>query len=342
MQKMIVLDGASGEGGGQILRSALSLAMLTGQAFRIENIRAGRSKPGLLRQHLIAVQAAAKVCGADVSTCKLGDAKLEFIPGALRAGNYEFAIGSAGSCTLVLQTLILPLLFADGPSEIVITGGTHNGMAPPAQYLQKVYARLLREMGAKLEIELERYGFYPAGGGRLRVKIEAIKSLRPLHLLEKGERLKAYAEAFMAGIPGHVAKRELDTIQAAFSWNDEQLFFRQLPEGQGPGNALLLSMEHEHVTEIFSAVGEKSLSAEQVARNVIEQAQQYLASDAAVGEHLADQLLLPLAVAGSGSFSASNLSLHTRTNAEVIARFLPLEFLFSRESRRFICELQPK
>ncbi|MEG2031741.1 MAG: RNA 3'-terminal phosphate cyclase, partial [Janthinobacterium sp.] len=156
---MIEIDGAQGEGGGQILRSALSLSMITGQPFRLTNIRAGREKPGLLRQHLLAVQAAAAICGARTTPVALRAASLEFVPGAIRGGDYRFAIGSAGSCTLVLQTLLPALLHADGPSTVRISGGTHNAMAPPVHFLQRAYGRIMEKMGARIEIELPRFGF---------------------------------------------------------------------------------------------------------------------------------------------------------------------------------------
>ncbi|HEU4776782.1 MAG TPA: RNA 3'-terminal phosphate cyclase, partial [Telluria sp.] len=162
---MIELDGATGEGGGQVLRTALTLSMITGQPFRIMNIRANRSKPGLLRQHLVAVQAAAAVCDAAVTGGELGSRALTFMPQVIKAGDYQFAINSAGSCTLVVQTLVPALLFADGPSTVRISGGTHNPMAPPVEFLQRAYCPLLARMGAQVDLKLVRAGFYPAGGG---------------------------------------------------------------------------------------------------------------------------------------------------------------------------------
>ena len=162
---LIELDGATGEGGGQILRSALTLSMITGKPFRITQIRANRSKPGLMRQHLVAVQSAAAISDAVVTDAQVGSTELTFSPKRIKAGDYQFAIGTAGSCTLVLQTLLLALVHADGPSTVRISGGTHNGMAPPAHFLQRAYVRVLKAMGASVDIELVRTGFYPAGGG---------------------------------------------------------------------------------------------------------------------------------------------------------------------------------
>ncbi|MEO7496811.1 MAG: RNA 3'-terminal phosphate cyclase [Massilia sp.] len=336
---MIELDGSVGEGGGQILRSTLTLSMITGQPFRITRIRAGRSKPGLLRQHLVAVLAAAKVSNAAVSGAELGSASLTFSPGPIVAGDYEFAIGSAGSCTLVLQTLIPALLFGAGRSTVRITGGTHNPMAPPAQFLQRSYVPLLERMGARVGIELLRFGFYPAGGGVVMATVEPCAQWQHLELMERGERIGGYAESFVAGVPGGVARRELECVGSGMGWSEDQLLTRGLPAEQGPGNALLITLEYEHATEVFAGFGEKMVKAEMVADKALQEARRFIASGAAVGEHLADQLLLPLALAGGGCFTTDRVSQHARTNAEVIARFMPVRFMFEQEGARSRCRV---
>jgi RNA 3'-terminal phosphate cyclase (ATP) len=329
---MIELDGATGEGGGQILRSSLTLSMITGQPFRIRNIRANRSKPGLLRQHLVAVQAAAAISGAVVTHAEVGSTELTFAPGRIKGGDYQFAIGTAGSCTLVLQTVLLALLYADAPSTVRISGGTHNGMAPPAHFLQRAYGRVLKDMGATVDIELVRAGFYPAGGGVMIARVAPCAQLRQLALTAPGARVAGFAEAVFAGIALNVATRELDVIGAGMGWDERQLLVRGLPVDQGPGNALMITLESEHVTEVFTALGEKMVRAETVAKNLLQEVRRYMASGAAVGEHLADQLLLPMALAGGGSFTADVVSQHALTNAEVIARFLPVAITFSPAS----------
>jgi RNA 3'-terminal phosphate cyclase (ATP) len=334
---MIELDGAAGEGGGQILRSALALSMITGQPFRITRIRANRAKPGLMRQHLVAVQAAAQVSNARVTGAELGSSALSFNPGRITGGDYHFAIGSAGSCTLVLQTVVPALLHAPQPSTIRITGGTHNTMAPPVQFLQRTYLPLLARMGAEVDIELVRYGFYPAGGGEVIATVRPCEKLMPLELMERGSYIAGYADAFVAGLPPGVALRELGCIGGALEWDEMQLHLHRLPGEQGPGNAVLVTLEHEHVTEVFAGFGAKSVTAEAVAQEAIEQAQAYLGSSAAVDEHLADQLMLPLALAGRGSFTASMVSSHALTNAEVIARFLPVVIDFTQGEGRSTC-----
>lgn len=336
---MIELDGSRGEGGGQILRSALVLSMVTGRPFRITRIRANRPKPGLMRQHLVAVQAAARVSGATVTGAELGSSELSFVPGAITGGDYAFAIGTAGSCTLVLQTVALALLHADAPSTIRISGGTHNEMAPPVQFLQRAYLPLLTAMGAQIDVRLERYGFYPAGGGVVTAAIAPCVALQPLDLPARGARRDAYAEAFVAGIPASVGERELACLGEKMGLSGEQLRLRVLPGEQGPGNAILLTLEHEHVTEVFAGFGAKMVRAETVAAQALKEARQYIGSGAAVGEHLADQLLLPLALAGGGRFTVSNVSQHALTNAEVIARFLPVEIRFERGEWHGTCSV---
>lgn len=325
---MIELDGAAGEGGGQILRSSLTLAMITGRPFRIRQIRARRAKPGLMRQHLVAVQAASQICGAQVSGATVGSQELEFVPGPIRGGDYRFAIGTAGSCTLVLQTVLPALLTADRPSTLHLSGGTHNPMAPPVQFLQRAFCRLLAEMGAQVDVHLERFGFYPAGGGEVVATVRPCAQLQPRSWMERGERKAAYAECFIAGIPPRVAQRELECVGKAMNWGEEQLLARRLPDNQGPGNALMLTLEYAHTTEVLTAFGEKSVTAENVARQAVQRARKHLCTKAAVSEYLGDQLMLPLALAGGGGFTVDEVSMHARTNAEVIERFLPVRFEF--------------
>lgn len=326
---MIELNGATGEGGGQILRTSLTLSMITGQPFRITNIRAGRAKPGLMRQHLMAVQSAAQVSDAVVTHAQVGSTELTFAPKKIKAGNYEFAIGTAGSCTLVLQTLLLALAHADGPSTIRISGGTHNPMAPTVQFLQRAYCRALATIGVEVDISLVRSGFYPAGGGIVVASVEPCAQMKQVSMMEPGQLRAAYAEAIVAGIPANVGSRELETVGSGLGFSESQLLMRGLPGEQGPGNALLVTLEHEHLTEVFSVIGEKSLRAETVAKKVVQETKEFIVSGAAVGEHLADQLLLPMALAGGGSFTTASVSQHTITNAEVIARFLPVGTTFA-------------
>jgi RNA 3'-terminal phosphate cyclase (ATP) len=327
---MIELDGSQGEGGGQILRTALALSLITGQPFRIDHIRAKRPKPGLMRQHLACVQAAAAVGGADVEGAGLGSQSLRFKPGAVRAGEYEFAIASAGSCMLVLQTVLWPLMLASAPSTLTLRGGTHNPMAPSLSFLQHVTHILCRQTGGLVEYDLRRHGFYPAGGGEVRVQITpALGGLKPLRLMQRGALRQAWAECLHAGIPKGVAVRELAVLQAALGWPAEQLRERALRANEGPGNALLAVLEFEHITEVFASYGDKGVSAEQVAQRLVKEVRAYLNAEAPVGPHLADQWMIPLALAGGGEYLATEVTEHTRTNARVIEAFMPQRFAIS-------------
>ncbi len=319
---MIEIDGAEGEGGGQMLRSALSLSLCTQQPFRMLNIRAKREKPGLMRQHLTAVRAAAEISDASVVGDEVGSRDLSFRPGPVKPGSYAFAIGTAGSCTLVLQTLLPPLLTASAPSEIRITGGTHNKDSPPVDFLQRAFLPLIERMGPKVNLELIRHGFYPRGGGEIRATITPVTRLIPFSLMERGLLRAGHAESYIAGIPMHVATRELEVVGEMLNWPSERLHIRGLPGEVGPGNALTITIDHESVTEVFTGFGEKGVSAESVAKRAANLARDYLAASAPVGSHLADQLLLPMALAGGGEFVTQPVTRHFESNGGIVGRFL--------------------
>lgn len=324
MTGMLQLDGSMGEGGGQVLRTALGLSLVTGQPFAIDNIRAGRKKPGLQRQHLTAVQAAAAVGDAAVDGAEPGSQRLSFRPRALRGGDYRFAIGTAGSTTLVLQTVLPALLAATAPSTVQLSGGTHNPMAPPVDFLQQAFAPLLQRMGGGLQVELRRHGFYPAGGGEWTARVLPAR-WQPLELLAPAEAGPLHARIVLARLPRHVGEREAQVLQAKLGIAADAVRIDEV-ESQGPGNAVLVSLPFGELTEVVTALGERGVAAERVAEAAAKEALALRRSGVAVGEHLADQLLIPLALAGGGAFRTVAPSLHTRTNAEVIERFLPVRF----------------
>src|SRR5438034_4921677 len=199
-ENLIEIDGSFGEGGGQILRTSLALSLVTDQAFRIRNIRAARKKPGLLRQHLTAVNAAAEIGQAKVEGASLASGELTFRPCSVAASSYHFAVGSAGSATLVLQTILPALIVASGPSTVVLEGGTHNPHAPPFDFLQKAFLPELNRMGPMIAATLERPGFYPAGGGKFTLTIKPVPQLSPIQVLERGEIQCCRATAIVAGL----------------------------------------------------------------------------------------------------------------------------------------------
>ena len=328
----IELDGSTGEGGGQILRTGLALSMCTGQPLAIQRIRAKRAKPGLMRQHLTCVQAAVAVCGGKVEGAELGSQTLIFEPGQVRAGDYAFNVGTAGSCTLVLQTVLPALMLCAQPSRVSLSGGTHNPMAPPFHFLHRSFAPLLRRLGVGLDLELRRLGFYPAGGGEVSAVVQPTGSgLQPFDLTDRGPVQEAYAECFAPALPSFVAVRELAALARELGWSGAQLRTPAVRQNEGPGNALLATMACAHVSEVVTAFGEKGVSAEQVAGTLVKEVKAYQASEGVLGQHLADQWMLPLALAvvergGAASFTCTELTEHATTNIGVIEKFLPVRF----------------
>ncbi len=328
MSDWLEIDGAFGEGGGQILRTALALSLLRRRPIHLYNIRARRERPGLRRQHLTCVLAAAEISQAEVQGAELGSREIFFRPKTLLPGEWTFDIGTAGSTTLLLQAILPPLLLAPGPSHLILRGGTHNPKAPPFEFLDRVYLPLLRWIGAKVEIRLSRYGFYPRGGGEIEVWIEPVERLRPIELLERGEVLALRAEALVADLPRHIGEREIGVLASRFP-----LVSKEIVEirGEGRGNLLFLEIESAEITELFTGFGEKGVPAEKVAAHLASEVERYLKAEVPVGPYLADQLLLPLALAGGGAFRTLKPTLHTVTNIAVIEKFLPVRFGVERE-----------
>ena len=330
---MIVIDGSQGEGGGQVLRTALSLSMVTGSSFRMFSIRARRARPGLRRQHLTAVRAAQTVSSADVEGVRLGAAEITFSPRRVRAGNYAFDVGTAGSTTLIAQTLISPLILANAPSHIILEGGTHNPMSPPFDFLESAYLPLLDRMGASVQAVLITPGFYPAGGGRLELTIVPTAHLSAIDLSSRGKLLDKKANAIVSHLPLSIADRELAVIEEVLAWPKNLLHAREETRSKGPGNVVIVTLTFEHLTEVFAGFGQRGVRAEKVASKVAERVSDYLASSAAVGIHLADQLLVPIALAGSGRFTTLFPSQHTMTNIRIIEAFLPVKFQVEQSHR---------
>ena len=317
----LVIDGSQGEGGGQILRTSLTLSMATGRPFRLERIRAGREKSGLLRQHLTAIQAAGTIAGADVIGAEPGSATLTFRPGVTCAGEYAFAVGTAGSASLVLQTVLPALMRADGASTVTVEGGTHNPAAPPFEFLASSFAPLMGCLGAGLDVRLVRHGFYPAGGGCIEATIRPAAEWRPIELVDRGALRAKRMRVLLAHLPRHIGERELRVLEHRLGAPTEEARIEAIPSSPGPGNVVLVDIESDTVTEVFAGFGEAGVRAEAVAERVAQNVRQYLAAGVPVGEHLADQLLLPLALGAGGRFRTLPLSRHSQTNADVIRAF---------------------
>ncbi len=319
---LVVLDGADGEGGGQILRTALALSIATNTPFRLENVRAGRERPGLARQHVASIAAAARVGSAKVEGAEIGSGEVVFEPSVITPGRYHFDVGSAGSATLVLQTVLPPLLLAKEPSTVVVEGGTHNPFAPPFEFLAKTFAPLVARMGPKVELELDGRGFYPKGGGKITMRIDPSEGgLAPLHLDAPFVLLRRRARAVVEKLARHIAEREILVVARELGFGEHELTIEEHPQAHNPGNYLTIDIDTDVVCEVVSSIGERGLPAEIVATRAALEARRYFERGAPVGEHLADQLMVVLALGGGGSYLTGPLSPHATTNAEVVRRF---------------------
>lgn len=330
MNVTIAIDGSYGEGGGQIIRSALALSLITGKPFRVDNIRAGRKNPGLQQQHLASVNAAARIGGTNVEGAYLGSSQFTFVPQSVTAGNYHFSVGTAGSTTLVLQTVLPALMIASAKSNLTIEGGTHNPLAPPFDFLERAFLPLVNRMGPSVSAKLVRYGFYPPGGGQIKIGITPSPLLKRLELNERGQLRAIRAKALVVNLPRHIAAREIAVVRSALSeWSQTEFHPEVSNNAPSPGNAVTIDIESEQLTEVFTALGKRGVPAEAVAEEATREAKAYLTGPATVGANLADQLLLPMAMAGGGSFTSGPLSSHCLTNIAVIKNFLDVEITAS-------------
>ena len=330
---MIRIDGSRGEGGGQVLRSSLTLSMLTGQPVRIDNIRARRNKPGLRPQHLAAVQAATVVSGAEVTGAAPGSNSLYFRPGRVQSSHYRFDIGTAGSTSLVLQTIFMPLALADEKSSVTITGGTHVPWSPCFHYLDRQWLPMLRRIGFEAHLTLEQAGFYPRGGGCIRAEIEAAGSLRPLDLVNRGSLQRVSGISAIANLPEHIAKRQQQQVERRLSGQFPDLAVEIMPMASpGKGTVVFLQAECDAGGGSFTALGKRGLPAERVADEAVDQLEAYLVSNAALDKYMTDQMILPLVITPHpSSFSTAEITRHLLTNIEVVQAFLDVEIVVEGE-----------
>jgi len=324
---MIEIDGSHGEGGGQILRTSLALSLITQKPFRLYNIRAGRSKPGLQPQHLMSVRAAATIGNANLHGDAIGSRDLTFEPGEIKHGNYRFAIGTAGATGLVLQTIYLPLAWkAAGPSEITLIGGTHVTTSPCFHFLDVTWRAWMERIGLRLKLTMKRPGFYPRGGGEVFVVIQPTQHLRPLRISSRSPITRATGFSASAGLPEHVRQRQ--ARRATWRLKDRGINV-QLPQEEwegGPGSVLAIRFDEAPVPTLFFGLGARGKSSEAVADEAVDQALRYLDSGAPVDTHSADQLVLPLALAdGASEFRVAEVTRHLTTNIAVVKHFVERE-----------------
>jgi len=327
MSGVVEIDGSLGEGGGQILRTGLSLSMATGRPIRILNIRAGRPNPGLANQHLTCIKAAREISSAKAAGAMLGSQTLEFEPGQIHPGDYSFDVTTAGSVSLVFHTLFLPLSLAQAPSRVTIRGGTHVNWSPSYEFLEDQWLFYLRKIGFTISLRLDKAGYYPQGGGVLKARIEPAPNLSSLTLLERGELEGITGRVFLSNLKSAVAERQVAQVQEILARRglSADIQVREYP-AQGPGTGTHLRAAFANGSASYTSLGEKRISAEKVASSSAESLLNYIDSGTALDRFIADQLILPLSLAsGDSAFTCDEVTQHLLTNAAIVRMFLPVK-----------------
>ena len=339
-----MIDGSTGEGGGQILRTSLALSCIAGRSLHIENIRAARRNPGLAKQHLSCVQAACQICSGKCQGAARGSKVLDFQPGSVQSGDFCFDIGSAGSTSLVIQTLLPALFLADKPSTVAVTGGTHNPLAPPFDFLCETFLPAVAAGGFRGNCKLIKHGFYPVGGGKITFDIQPRQ--RPTHQIlsfceqgsgpvrrrpgSTGAGLQIHARIYTAKLAAHIAQRQQKLLFES-GLNVRNVEHVEVTDSDGPGNCVMIRLCGSERTTVFTAFGMRGKPSRDVVGEVVNLAKDFLASGAAIDRFLADQLLIYMAIAKSGCYTTNELSSHLLTNMETIKRFLPVDFSVQRQ-----------
>lgn len=324
---LVRIDGAHGEGGGQIVRTALSLSAISGRPFEMTRIRAGRQNPGLRAQHLAAVRAVAEICAARVQGGEIGSRTLAFAPTRPpQAGAYHWDVGTAGAISLILQAVLWPLALADGQSTIVLSGGTHVEWSPPVDYVREVYLPLLADLGLDVRVEIDRWGYYPRGGGVVRAEVRGPARLHGLTLIERGALRGVSVRSMVSNLPEHILQRQAD--RADFLLRKQGIkptVEMQSPPSPGQGTAVWVLAEYHHARAGFTGYGRLRRPAEAVAEDACKAFVRYHQRQMPVDAHLGDQLLVPLALAGDHSpseYAVEAVTPHLLTNAWAIEQFL--------------------
>jgi len=348
----VFIDGSTGEGGGQILRTGLALACITGKSLHIENIRAARRNPGLAKQHLAAVQAACQICGAECHGAAINSKVLDFQPGPVQSGQFHFDVGSAGSASLVIQTILPALFLADKPSTVTVVGGTHNPLAPPFDFLCETFLPAIATAGFQGNCKLIKHGFFPAGGGKITFDVQPWQKqqAQAINFCEPIKEPQIHARIYTAKLPARIAQRQ-EKLLLQSNLNIQNIEHIEVTDSVGPGNCVMIRLCASRTT-VFTAFGMKGKPSEEVINEVVKLATDFLASGGAVDRFLADQLLiymalpafagtsLPLRKQGAGCYTTNELSSHLQTNMEIIKKFLPVDFNVEQQGQiyKISCE----
>lgn len=325
---MTHIDGSFGEGGGQILRTALALSSLLRKPIHIFNIRKGRKRPGLMPQHLMCVRALKEITDAETKGDTKGSTELYFSPGGIRPGRYSFDIGTAGSVTLLLQAVLPPFMFSDSPSTVEIKGGTHVPFSPTFDYFKEVLVVLLNRLGFHVMADIESYGFYPVGGGRVIVKISPADSFARTELTERGAIRGIEGISAVGGLPMSIAERQKNEAEAILGSRGFSPEIKTLSvPTPGKGTYIFLKVVAENIIAGFSSLGARGKRAETVGEEAAKELIQYIKSNACLDHHLSDQILIYISlIGGHWRFSTSGITEHLKTNLWVISKFLDIEY----------------
>lgn len=335
----IFIDGSVGEGGGQILRTSLTLSCITGKCLHIENIRSARRNPGLARQHVCCVQAACQICDGKSKGVEQGSKVLDFHPRVVRSGEFCLDIGSAGSASLVIQTILPALFLADKSSVVTATGGTHNPLAPPFDFLSETFLPAIASAGFQSDCKLLRHGFFPAGGGKMTFNIRprqksASDRHEVINLCQTSREFQINARIYTGKLPSHIAQRQ-EKLLLQSGLNIQNVEHIEVTDSDGPGNAVCIRLCGYNRTTVFTAFGMRGRRSEEVIGEVVNMVKNFVQSGAAVDRFLADQLLIYMAIANGGCYTTDLISTHTETNMEVIKKFMPVGFVTEQQGSHF-------
>jgi len=332
----VSVDGSTGEGGGQILRTSLALSCITGRSLHIENIRAARRNPGLAKQHLSSLQAACQICNGKCDGAIQHSQVLDFQPGPVQGGDFYFDIGSAGSASLVIQTILPALFLADKPSTVTVTGGTHNPLAPPFDFLCETFLPAIATAAFQANCKLIKHGFFPAGGGKITFHIQPWQknTHRTINLSQPGTHFQIHAKIYTAKLPAHIAQRQQKLLLQS-RLNIQNFEHIEVTDSDGPGNCVMIRLGDGRRTTVFTAFGMRGKPSQNVISEVVNLAKDFLVSSAAVDRFLADQLLIYMAISKAGCYTTKELSTHLLTNIEIIKKFLPVNFHVNQQKQLY-------
>lgn len=338
----VFIDGSTGEGGGQILRTSLALACITGKSLQIDNIRAARRNPGLAKQHLSCVKAACRVCDGQCQGAALSSRVLDFQPGHIHGGDFSFDIGSAGSASLVIQTILPALFLAEGPSTVTVTGGTHNPLAPPFDFLRETFLPAIAAAGFQSDCKLIKHGFFPAGGGKITFNIRPWQKQpdKVINLCQTNKEPQIHARIYTAKLPAHIAQRQ-QKLLLQNKLNISDIEHIEVMDSDGPGNCVMIRLCSSSRTTVFTAFGMRGKPSQEVVDEVVDLAKDFLASGAAVDRFLADQILIYMAISKTGCYTTNELSTHLTTNIETIKKFLPVNFNIEPQDQIYKIACEP-